>query len=63
MVLSCIGLCHEINPLKKKKSHLEAIPSCCRELTVDDSNSLLWIDGVYSDSGVRGTKVGDDQDG
>ncbi len=32
----------------------------CKELTVDDSNSLLWIDRVYSDSGVRGTKAGDD---
>ena len=37
--------------------------SKCKELTVDDSNSLLWIDRVYSDSGVRGTKAGDYQEG
>ena len=37
--------------------------SKCRELTVDDSNSLLWIDGVYSDSGERCTKARDDEGG
>jgi len=35
----------------------------CKELTVDDSNSLLWIDKVYSDSGERGTKARDDEGG
>ena len=35
----------------------------CKELTVDDSNSLLWIDRVYSDSGARGTKARDDERG
>ncbi len=35
----------------------------CRELTVDDSNSLLWIDRVYSDSGERCTKARDDEGG
>ena len=37
--------------------------SKCRELTVDNSNSLLWIDKVYSDGGERGTKVRDDEGG
>ena len=37
--------------------------SKCKELTVDDSNSLLWIDKVYSDSGERGTKARDDEGG
>ncbi len=36
---------------------------CCSELTVDNSESLGYIDRVYSDSGVRSTKVGDDDDG
>jgi len=33
------------------------------ELTVDDSESLGCIDRVYSDSGERSTKVGDDREG
>jgi len=37
--------------------------SKCSELTVDYSESLGWIDKVYSDSRVRGTKAGDDGDG
>ncbi len=37
--------------------------SKCRELTVDNSNSLLWIDKVYSDGGERGTKARDDEGG
>src|SRR6266404_80975 len=40
-----------------------SIHCTCRELTVDDSNSLLWIDRVYSDSGERGTKARDDERG
>ncbi len=28
-----------------------------------NSEPLVWIDRVYSDSGVRGAKAGDDQEG
>src|SRR6266404_2559976 len=45
----------EVAELAKYNVILQHIP--CRELTVDDSNSLLWIDRVYSDSGERGTKA------
>ncbi len=34
--------------------------SKCSELTVDDSEPLGGTNGVYSDSRIRGTKVGDD---
>ncbi len=52
-----------LGPFEEYQWYVAVSLSFCRELTVDDSNSLLWIDRVYSDSGERGTKARDDEGG
>ena len=53
----------ELRGQEVKQQYIGQTGSKCRELTVDDSNSLLWIDRVYSDSGERCTKARDDEGG